>query len=133
MWPVEQLIKGHSALAAKLARFAYPDAARLVAALAVSPEVHANAFRINVLAHLVAVICRGKATPTGIQLVEWCRLLYESELRRHEDPIEDVFLGCVNNECGSFRVCVGNTSDGDFWVERLLAFLEGKREFPTFD
>ncbi len=133
MWPVEQLIKGHSALAAKLARFAYPDAARLVAALAVGPEVHANAFRINVLAHLIAVICRGKVTPTGIHLVEWCRLLYESELRRHEDPIEDVFVGCVNSESGSFRVFVGNTSDGDFWAERLLAFLEGKREFPTFD
>ncbi len=133
MWPVEQLIKRHSALTAKLARFAYSDAARLVAALAVNSEAHANTFRINGLAHLVAVACRGQGKPSGVNLIEWCRLLYESELRTHEDPIEDVFVGCVNSQSGSFRVFVGNTSDGDFWVERLVAFLEGKREFPTFE
>ena len=50
-----------------------------------------------------------------------------------EDPVEDVFVGCVNSEFGSFRLFAGVFSDGDFWIERLLAFLAEKQNFPPFE
>ena len=47
----------------------------------------------------------------------------ESPAARMEDPVEDVFVGCINSEFGSFRVFAGVFADSDFWIERLLAFL----------
>jgi hypothetical protein len=57
----------------------------------------------------------------------------ESFTARMEDPVEDVFVGCVNSEFGSFRIFAGVFSDGDFWIERLLAFLAEKQNFPPFE
>ena len=133
MWPVSQLAEGHQALVARLARFEVGAAGKLVAALQLAPELHANTLRIEVLVHLVAFACKGRDIPDGKHLVDWAtRHMAESPLARHEDPIEDIFVGCVNCSGGSFRVLNGIAMDMDFWVERLLLQLEEKQDFPPF-
>lgn len=131
MWPVSELLEEHQPLAAKLVRFDPVVSGQLVAALALAPELHANTIRIEALTHLVAVACRGRAIPDGRNLIEWTgRLMTTSPLAREEDPIEDVFVGCVNCGRGSFRVLNGIATDKDFWVERLLRQLKEKDNFP---
>ena len=56
----------------------------------------------------------------------------DSPAARMEDPVEDLFVGCVNSKFGSFRVFQGIFGDGAFLVERLLDFYAEKPDFPTF-
>ena len=132
MIPLEQLLKEHSALVAKLRRFSFLDATRLVASLSLCPEFHANTVRIEALQHLVALSCTGHAKPERDDLAAWVKQLAESPLTPMEDPVEDVFVGYVNSAFGGFRVLRGIFAEGDFWLERLLAFLEEKQNFPPF-
>jgi hypothetical protein len=134
MIPIIQLVKEHIGLVRKLRKFSAVDTAQYVAALSLCPELHANTIRIEVLQHLVAIACVGKAQPNRDDLADWVgKQMAESFTARMEDPVEDVFVGCVNSEFGSFRIFAGVFSDGDFWIERLLAFLEEKQNFPPFE
>lgn len=133
MWPASDLIKGHAELVARLERFDFEAAAKLVAGLGACPDLHANAVRVDVLALLIAASCKGTAQPDGSHLVEWVgKWMTQSPVARHEDPVEDVFIGCVSCAEGTYRVFCGNSCDKDYWVERLLALIEGKKEFPPF-
>lgn len=132
MLPLAQLVEQHSGLVGKLRRFSFPEAAQLVAGLSLCPELHANTIRLEALQHLVAVSCKGHAKPERDDLAAWTKLLTESPLAPMEDPVEDVFVGYVNSAFGGFRVFRGIFLEGDFWVERLLAFLEEKQNFPPF-
>jgi len=74
------------------------------------------------------------AQPNRESLAAWLgKQMAESPAARMEDPVEDVFVGCINSEFGSFRVFAGVFADGDFWIERLLAFLAEKQNFPPFE
>src|SRR5258708_5901151 len=122
MIPIAQLVEEHADLVGKLRRFSFADAAQLVAGLSLYPELHANTIRIEVLQHLLAVSCKGRSLPDRDDLNDWAgKRMASSPVTRMEDPIEDVFVGCVNSAFGSFRVLAGVFSDGDFWTERLLA------------
>lgn len=132
MFPIKHLAEEHSALVAKLGRFSFSETAQLVATLSLRPEFHANTVRIEALQHLVAISCKGHAKPERDDLAAWGKLLNESPLKPMEDPVEDVFVGYVNSAFGGFRVFRGIFGEGDFWAERLLAFLEEKQSFPSF-
>jgi len=132
MFPIKHLAEGHSALVAKLGRFSFSETAQLVATLSLCPEFHANTVRIEALQHLVAISCKGNAKPEHDDLAGWIKQINESSLAPMEDPVEDVFVGYVNSAFGGFRVFRGIFAEGDFWVERLLAFLDEKQSFPPF-
>ena len=133
MAPISELISQHPQLVSKLRRFSFPQAARLIGALGMLPELLENTIRVEILAHLVAACCRGEAEPKPKDLVEWIgKFMADSPAARMEDPAEDMFVGCVNSEFGSFRIFQGNFGDGAFLVERLLAFYAEKAAFPSF-
>jgi hypothetical protein len=133
MVPISDLIAQHQKLASKLARFSFPKAAQLVGALGIVPELLENTIRIEILAHLVSSCCRGHTEPKPSDLATWIgKLMDDSPAARMEDPAEDLFVGCVNSEFGSFRILQGNFGDGAFLVERLVAFYAEKLNFPTF-
>ena len=132
MFPIRQLVKEHSELASKLARFSFLEAAQLAGGLSLLPNFHANTLRIEILQHLVAACCRGHSMSSRDDLARWVKLLNNSPMAPFEDPVEDVFVGCVNTASGGFRVLRGLFTEGDFWLERLFRFLEEKQDFPPF-
>lgn len=133
MVPVSELISAHPKLVSKLRRFSFPGAAQLIGYLGLIPELFENTIRIEILAHLAAATCSGGARPQGKDLSQWIgKLLADSPFASQEDPAEDVFVGCVNSEFGSYRIFQGIFGDGAFLVERLLAFFAEKKSFPTF-
>jgi len=133
MAPISELIALHPKLVSKLRRFSFPHAAQLVGALGLLPELHENTIRVEILAHLIAVGCEGNIQPEPTSVVEWIgKLMADSPLARMEDPAEDVFVGCVNSDFGSYRIFQGIFGDGAFLVERLLIFYAEKHTFPTF-
>ena len=130
---IASLVLENEKLCGKLHRFSPVGAMRLVASLGVLPQFHANTIRLEVLTHLAAIACTGSAEPSRDNLAEWLRQFgQDSSARTAEDPVEDVFVGCVNTTLGSFRLFSGNFTDGYFIVERLFSFLAAKATFPTF-
>lgn len=133
MAPISDLITQHPQLVSKLRRFSFPHAGQLIGALGLVPELLANTIRIELLAHIAAASCRGNDTPDSQNLAEWIgKLMANSPSVRLEDPVEDVFVGCVNTKAGSFRIFQGNFLDGAFLVERLFSFYASKASAPTF-
>src|SRR6266478_3774947 len=133
MVPVSELMSQHPELVSKLRRFSFPHAARLVGAVGLVPELLENTIRIEILTHLIAATCDGHAEPKAKDLAEWIgKLLVASPFASQEDPAEDVFVGCVNSDFGSYRIFQGIFGDGAFLVERLLAVFAEKPDFPTF-
>jgi hypothetical protein len=123
----------HPQVCKRLRRFSFLETVRLIAALGIMPEFHANTFRLEVLTHLAAVECNGATIPTHRDLTTLLNEFEkESPLISQEDPVEDVFIACVNTSHGTFRVFSGIFADGYFIVERLFQFLAAKETFPTF-
>jgi hypothetical protein len=134
MAPIDQIVAAHPGLVAKLRRFSHPQAMRLAAALGLFPEIHAQTIRVEILQHLVATCCAGQREPERDDLAEWAgKYMADSPFTRHEDPVEDVFVGSINSPFGSFRLLMGIFADADFWLERLLVFLSDKQNFPPFE
>ena len=129
MGPLSELRELHQQLCRKLHRYSFVDTIRLVAGMGVLPQFHANTVRLELLSHLAATECQGANVPNRDDLVF---LLKGLELGHLEDPVEDVFVGCVNTMHGTFRLFSGIFADGYFIVERLFGFLAPKVEFPTF-
>src|SRR5687768_2307441 len=74
----------------RLAKFEFRATASLVAGLLVTPRLHANTLRIEVLQHLVCLYSRGKWDPAIHDLDECLnRYLGNSDVARMEDPPED--------------------------------------------
>ena len=132
--PISQMIKEHVKLVRKLRKYSFSDTAQIVAGLSLCPNLHANTIRIEVLQHLLAVACVGRAVPNRDDLVNWlAKEMAKSSAAKIEDPVEDVFVGCISSEFGNFRVFSGIFADGDFWMGRLLDFLAEKQDFPPFE
>jgi hypothetical protein len=133
MKSISELIAEHQALAEELIPYSFPEAMRLIGATGTMPKLLANTLRIELLAHLAAAQCGGQNVPAASELNGWIGpFLEDSPVARMEDPPEDVFIGCINSDHGSFRVFAGIFADGYFWVERLLHFITEKSEFPGF-
>lgn len=133
MTPISSLIGKNSELCKQFHRFSRTKATQLIAGLGVLPQFHANTIRIEVLTHFAVIACQGNVEPKRADLAKWLRYFNgETWIARQEDPVEDVFVGSVNSDFGSFRLFSGILADGCFAVERLVAFVAKARSFPTF-
>src|SRR5437773_11903461 len=109
MLPLAQLVEENQELCKQLHRFSRTRAARLVATLGVLPDYHANTIRIEVLTHLAVMACAKETEPKRDDMAKWFRFFdREHWISRHEDPVEDVFIGPVNTSFGAFRLFTGN-------------------------
>lgn len=130
MGSIAELVDTHPELLAKLRRFSFVETAQLAGSLLLNPTFHANTLRLEAFLHLAAIGCKGEVSPQRNDVADWLgRIMNDSPLARLEDPVEDVFVGCVNTSSGSFRVFRGILENGDFWTERVLLSLEGKCSF----
>jgi len=130
--PLGPFVAENSKLCEQLHRFSRLQATRLIGSLGVLPQFHANTIRIEVLSHVAVIACKGSVEPKRENLAEWLRYFDEEAwISRQEDPVEDVFVGCVNSQFGSFRLLSGILADGCFVVERLITFLAKAESFPT--
>lgn len=104
MAPLSELRELHPQVCKSLRRFSFLETVRLVAALSVMPQFHANTLRLELLAHLAAVECQGKVIPNREDLLSLLKkLAKESPIISQEDPVEDVFIDCINTSYGTFE------------------------------
>jgi len=70
-------------------------------------EFQSNTVRIEMLAHLMALRCKGKIRSAGAQIREWLNESCGMIFRHQEDPPEDVFVGNVVTGIGNSRLFEG--------------------------
>jgi hypothetical protein len=109
------------------------DVLGAVAGLLTIPDLHANCFRLEVLAHLAAAYCRGRISPTPTQIKFLFDLLDEGRCGGSEDPAESVFVGLVNTARGNFRVLEGLWRGTSFYLQLILDVLEKAPVEEHFD
>ena len=131
MLDIEQLAREYSALTRDLKKWDYFESAKLAGGLATIPELHANTLRIEMLAHLVALTCDRNKIPSHETCADWIGpKMASSMFALQEDSPEDIFIGYICSKYGGFRVFAGIFAFGHFWLERLIAFLSEKENFP---
>jgi hypothetical protein len=95
------------------------------AGLMLLPVYQANTLRLEMLAHLVTTFSCGNIEVTG----EIFDTILNRALRSHIGPAEersrDVFVTNVVTRAGNRRLLVGDWETPDYWVQDLIAIVEG--------
>ena len=118
---------------AALKPFRASEAFSAVAGLLTIPDLQANCFRLEVLAHLAAAFCRGRISPTPTQIKFLFDSLDEGRCGGFEDPAESVFVGLVNTPRGNFRIFEGLWQGTSFYLQLILDVLETAPAEEGFD
>ncbi len=111
-------------LVAALKPLRAPEVISVVADLLTIPQLQANCFRLELLAHLAAAFCRGRVCPTSTDIKFLFDALAEDMCGRGEDPAEGVFVGLVNTSLGNFRIFEGLREGTSFYLQLILDVLE---------
>lgn len=133
MIPNAKLVEQHPETVRILEEFEFASTASLIGGLFTVPDLHSSTLRIQVLALLAALSCKGTKIPGENDLLSLIKS-FDSEFPFHhlEDPPEDVFTSYIGSGNGGWIVFAGIFANGYFWLERLIYFLERKSEFPGF-
>lgn len=111
-------------LCARLAKFDAASTIQQIAGQLTAPENHAATLRLEALIHLAALHCRGRQTPTLVQLREWINdIMAADPLARGEDPVEDVFVSLVPSRSGGIRIFEGVWEDSGQFLHDAVAAL----------
>src|ERR1019366_4536778 len=100
------------------------DAIAAVGGLLTLPDLQANCFRLELLAHLAAAFCRGRISPLPSEIKSLFDSLDEGICGLIEDPAESVFVGLVHTAQGNFRVFEGLREGTSFYLQCILDVLE---------
>lgn len=110
-----------------------PEVISAFAELLTIPDLQANCFRLELLAHLAAAFCRGRVSPTPGDIKFLFDALAAGMCGRVEDPAEGVFVGLVNPSRGNFRIFEGLREGTSFYLQLVLDVLETASGQDHFD
>lgn len=109
------------------------EAASLVAGLLLEPDCRPAIPRIEALVHAIVVGCNGSRSPRRDDIVRWFnRHVDRSDLRRSEDPAEDLFVMRVWSDAGNFRFLGGIWEAPDYIVQCVLDLIGTFPDRPEF-
>jgi hypothetical protein len=133
MWSVRQYATSYPEIATALVSLRAPNTIATIGGLFTVPEVQANCFRLEILAHMAAAFCRGRETAGPAQIKSLFDALGQGMCGSMEDPSEFVFVGLVNSDQGNFRVFEGLREGNSFYLQRILDVLENAPKKDPFD
>lgn len=121
---ISTLSSGLPELVAELKSSDMFSVAAAVAALLSMVNLHPNAFRLEVLAHLACLHAAGKAKPHSADLHRWLNVHLKESIACHmEDPIQDVFVSNVITSRGNCRILNGTWENPDYWTQEVVDVL----------
>ena len=95
------------------------SAVPLLASLLTLPDYQSNNIRLEILAALAVVYCRGNKKAQTTQAEHWFSLIGESHYVMAEDPAEDVFVSLVQDEQGDYRLLGGIWEGAGFYTQLI--------------
>ena len=102
-----------------------------LACLLTLPSLHANTLRLEILAHLAVIHCRGKIKPTLKEVGHWLNeYLGETSIVLKEDPTADVFVTNVGTPKGNRRLFEGTWYSSCYFVQAVIHILNHPKLLP---
>ena len=115
----------------KLDAFSFASVVGAIAGLLTRPENHVATTRLEAMAHLAALGCRGDVAPSMGRLREWINGPIRNDIITSlEDPVEDVVVSNVVTPVGNVRLFEGNSADVGYSVQDCLAALSDLSASP---
>lgn len=112
-------------LASALQPFDRLETVSLVSGLLLAPECRPAIPRIEALIHAAVVNCTGSRTPQRDHLIGWFnRHVDRSEIKRVEDPAEDLLIAQVWNRDGNFRFVGGLWEAAEHRIQCALDIVD---------
>jgi len=130
---IERIAQAHRDTIAELRKLDPIKTAATFAGLLTMPELQANCFRIEALAHLAVAYCEGRMTPTKPFVRRSFERLGDGYCGIMEDPSEDVFITLVNTPRGNFRIFEGVREGTAFHLQRILNIVDRMPERARFN
>jgi|GEM_PF-2654765 len=98
---------------------------KMVAGLALNPNLQSNAYRIEMMVHLVLSYCHGKKSCKKKDVAHLFSLFEDTYAASQEDPAEDLFVHSICTLEGNFFCLQGIWEGNSFYLSRVLGILEG--------
>lgn len=120
----DEISKENKALVRDLAQYDPAHAIPVLAGLLTMPQIQSNCIRLEVLAILAVIHCKGKKKANVGQAVRWFKQIGKSSIASGEDDAEDVFVSLVQNQSGNYRMLEGIWESAGFYTQRFSDVLD---------
>lgn len=129
---VADIRDGHSTDISQLSKVDKLTATATFAAMLASPQLQANAYRLEALVHIAVAVSSGRQHLTSEFVRKVFKRFGHGVCGRIEDPAEDLFTTAVHSTNGNFLVYEGLREGNGFYLQRVLDVLEGTPDRGVF-